>query len=268
MTGDVVDRVRRSARYRDVDQAMLERLATEELPRSRTVDDAVKRVKRRLHQSVGAFRGSLPADRLALSWAGDFGDPAFRAGCGDVMRGHASTRERLPHLDGFFEAIWQRAAGPPRRLLDLGCGLTPLSLPWMRLDRDASYHAVDVDDRSLAAVRGFLSLVEQPHQVTRTDLVSTVPSASTDVALLLKLVTTLDRQDPDAATRLLRGLDARHAVVSFTTRTLAGRGRGMERSYRARMDRLASESMRVREVVEASVPNELVFVLSLESARA
>lgn len=268
MTGEVVDRVLGSSRYRDVDPAMVERLATEELPRARTIDDAVKRVKRRLHQSVGAFRGAPAADRLAAAWSGNLVDPAFRAACADAMSGHASTRERVPSLDRFFDGIWEATGGAPRHLLDLGCGLTPLSLPWMALDPSAAYHAFDVDDRSLTTVGRFLSLVDQPHEVTRADLVTSVPAKAADVALLLKLVTTLDRQDAEAATRLLRALDVPHAVVSFTTRTLGGHGRGMERSYRARMERLAAASGRVHSVLEASVPTELVFVLELEPVHA
>ena len=96
------------------------------------------------------------------------------------------------------------------------------------------------------------------------DLVAEPPTEPADVALLLKLVTTLDRQDPPAATRLLRGLDVRHAVVSFPLRSLGGRRTGMERSYRARLDRLVADVGRVREVTEASVANELLFVLSLD----
>lgn len=264
MSLDVVERVRRSARYRDVDPAMLERLAAEELPRARNVDDAVKRVKRRLHQAVGAFRGDGRAPAPAAAWNGHLEDPAFRAACAEVMRGHASTRERLPHLDAFYEAIWT-VTGRPRSVLDLGCGLNPLALAWMRIG-DASYEAVDVDERPLATVRDFLSLVGQPHRVTHRDLVAAPAPESADVALLLKLVTTLDRQDPSAAARLLGALHVPHAVVSFTTRTLGGRSLGMERTYRDRLARLVTDVGRVAEVREASVPSELVFVLRLERA--
>jgi 16S rRNA (guanine(1405)-N(7))-methyltransferase len=266
MTAEVVERVRRSARYRDVDAAMLERLAGEELPRSRSVDEAVKRVKRRLHQAVGAFRGATRAGGLAAAWSGDLRDPAFREACADVMRTHASTRERLPHLDRFYAGIWRRS-GVPRRLLDLGCGLGPMALPWMGIG-DATYLAVDADARPLATVDAALDLVGQPHRVEAVDLVRDRPSdTNADVALLLKLVTTLDRQDPAAAARLMGGLDVRHAAVSFTTRTLGGHDRGMERTYRQRVDRLVADVGRVCDVTEASVPNELVFILALEPRR-
>lgn len=265
MTAEIVERVRRSSRYRDVDPALVARLADEELPRSRNADDAVKRVKRRLHQAVGAFRSGSRRDPLAVvraTWAGDAADPAFRAACANVLREHASTLERVPYLDAFYAGIRQ-VTGAPARLLDLGCGLAPLALPWMDLAGDAVYHAVDVDRRGLETVGAFLELVAQPHVVEIGDLVTQPPTAAADVALLLKVVTTLDRQDPRAAERLLAALDVRHAVVSFPRRSLGGRGKGMEPSYRERLDGLVTASPRVEEVTETSVPSELVFVLRL-----
>jgi 16S rRNA (guanine(1405)-N(7))-methyltransferase len=267
MTSEIVERVRRSARYRDVDPALLDRLAGEELPRARNVDDAVKRVKRRLHQAIGAYRGAADVDRvlepIRAAWSGDLADEAFRAACRVALARHASTAERLPNIDRFFAPIWE-LTGAPRMLLDLACGLGPLSLPWMGLVADATYRACDADRHSLAVVEAFLTLVGQPAAVEGCDLVASgPPTARADVALLLKLIPLLDRQEPSAAARCLAALDAGHAVVSFPARSLGGRRRGMEATYRRRLDDLVAE-LGIREVREASVPNELVFVLTLD----
>ena len=255
------------ARYRDVDRALLERLAAEELPKSRNDDDAVKRVKRRLHQAVGAFRGARAADPLATSarpGPATSADAAFRAACAEAMRGHASTAERLPYLERFYAPHLGARRVSRRALLDLGCGLGPLALPWMGLPPEATYHVCDVDRRSLAVAGEFLELVGQPHELHARDLVADGgPSVAADVALLLKLVPLLDRQDPAAAARVLRAVDARHAVVSFPSRSLGGGRRGMAATYRARLEDLVAD-LEVAEVREASVPNELVFVLSLD----
>jgi 16S rRNA (guanine(1405)-N(7))-methyltransferase len=277
----VVAAISESRRYRAVAPAVIERLASEELPRARTVDEAIKRVKRRLHQSVGAYAPMAGADpeadlaRLRAALAGPTAD-AVRAACTELMARHASTRERLPHLDRFYSGIWDVIGGPPSSLVDLGCGLAPLALPWMGLAPHALYVAIDADAAQLALVDGFLVAVGQPHQVEARDLAATggaatggAPIPAADTALLLKLVPILDRQDPAAAGRLLRDLPARHAVVSFPARSLGGRGKGMERTYRARMASLASDlGARIAEVAEASVPSELVFVLTLAPLQA
>jgi 16S rRNA (guanine(1405)-N(7))-methyltransferase len=262
-SAQIVERVLSSSRYRDVDRALLDRLAVEELTRARNADDAVKRVKRRLHQAVGAFRGRSLSRGLADAWHGDLDDPAFRAACVDVLRSHASTRERIDHLTSFYVGIWAHT-GVPQRLLEIGCGLGPIALPWMGIG-SATYLATDVDRRVLAPVRDFLELVGQPHSVWASDAVTDPPSDDADVALLLKLVPTLDRQDPSASARLLKALHVRHAVVSFPARSLGGRAKGMERSSRGRLERLIDETGRVSAVAEASVPNELVFVLTLDA---
>lgn len=263
MSAEIVERVLRSPRYRDVDRSLLARFADEELVRARNADDAVKRVKRRLHQAVGAFRGATRTDAIAATWAGDLTAPSFRVACADALRAHASTRERLDSLDAFYAGIWS-LTGVPARVLDLGCGLNPLTLPWMGLAPDAVYLASDVDRRPLATVTSFLDLVGQPHVVEALDLVERPPAHAADVALMLKLVTTLDRQLPEAAAHLLAQLRVRHAVVSFPKHSLGGRGKGMERTYRERLDRLVADAGNVSGVAEASVPSELVFVLTLD----
>jgi 16S rRNA (guanine(1405)-N(7))-methyltransferase len=269
MSDEVISRVRRSTRYRDVDPALLARLAAEELPRARNPDDAAKRVKRRLHQAVGAFRGAPEARLLATlraAWAGDLEDADFREACRVALATHASTRERLQVMDELYSGVWEHTHGPPRSLADLGCGLNPLALPWMRLPRDSRYVAIEADHRPLAMVTAFLELVGQPHEARAADLVANPPDGEVQVALLMKLVPTLDQQDPDAAARVLRAIHARHAVVTFPSASLGGRGRGMARTYRARLERLVDElGPRVADVAEASVPGELVFVLELTS---
>jgi 16S rRNA (guanine(1405)-N(7))-methyltransferase len=250
-----------------VDRSLLTRLAEEELRHARNADDAAKRVKRRLHQAVGAFRpAASPRDALnaiRAAWRGDLTDATFRAACDAALTAHASTRERIAALDHFYAQIWQ-ITGTPHRILDVGCGLNPLALPWMRLAADAHYLATDVDQRSLAVVEAFLALVGQPHEVRAADAIDATPSEAADVALLLKLIPTLDRQDREASVRLLRALNTSHAVVSFPARSLGGRGKGMERTYRSRLEELVEQTGRVRAVEEASVSNELVYVLTLD----
>jgi len=265
VTDDVVTRVLGSPRYRDVDRALVARLAGEELPRARNTDDAVKRVKRRLHQAVGAYRGgsaSTTVDQLRTTWSGAWDEPMRRA-CRKALERHASTRERAGELDRFYPALWEAIGGAPRSVLDLACGLNPFALPFMGLAADAEYRACDADGRVLGEVDAFLALVGQPHRTWACDLAVGAPGVEADVALLLKTVPLLDRQDPHATLRLLRGIRAPRIVVSFPVRSLGGRG-GLERSYRARMEGLLGElGGRLHSTAELRFNSELAFVLTM-----
>lgn len=264
-----------SRRYRDVDASLVARVAREELERSRSVAEAVKRTKRRLHQAVGAFRpvpnpgAGIAALRAARH--GGLDEPALQDWCATQLVAHASTRERVPHLTDLYAGAWAACGSVPASIADLGCGLGPLALPWMGLAPNARYVAVDVDREALALVDGFLALVGQPHLVVASDLAVEGPLPdevpAVDAALLLKLVPTLDRQDPHAAARLVAALRARHVIVSFPERSLGGRARGMAGTYRTRLDSLVGELAALgapaAAVTEASIPGELVFVLAL-----
>lgn len=270
MIDEVVARVLASTRYRDVDRSLLGRLAAEEAPRANSVDDAAKRVKRRLHQAVGAYRGrpaASAAEELVATWSGTWDEP-MRHACRRALARHASTRERAADVERFYTDLWTATGSAPRRMLDVACGLNPLALPFMGLDLDAEYLACDADRRVLHEVESFLELVGQPHRTWACDLVSGAPDEAADVALLLKTVPILDRQDPGAAARLLGGIRAPSIVVSFPSRSLGGRG-GLERTYRRRMEALTDElGERLTGSTEVPFANELAFVLAMAEARA
>jgi len=267
--------VAESRRYGSVDPAVVRRLAAEELPRSRSTDEAIKRVKRRLHQAVGAYRpggrasSAQDLERLVIAHREDASGVELRTVCLNLLARHASTRERLPYVERFYAAIWDAMGAQPTSLLDLGCGLAPLALPWMALPPSTHYAAIDADAAAIALVDGFLSLAGQPHTVEVRDLATPLDGAAADVGLLLKLVPILDRQHPDAANRLIQGLTAHHVVVSFPLRSLGGRRREMETTNRHRFDALVTGlGPRVGEVREASIPNELVFVMEVRPSGA
>ncbi len=261
---DVLARVAVSRRYRHVAEDVVQRLAAEEIPKSRNLADAEKRTKRRLHQIFGAYTGQPDyavrlralADALA---AGD--EAAAREVCRAAMAGHVSTRERLPVLDRFYAELFA-ITGVPAVVCDVACGLNPLAVPWMGLPVGARYVACDIDAQLVAFVAGALDLFGVDGRVELRDVVTAPPDCEADVALLLKSVPCLDQQDPGTAARVLAALRARHVVVSFPAQSIGGRAKGMERTYRARFAALLVElGWQGRRVEELELPGELVFVI-------
>ena len=57
---------------------------------------------------------------------------AIKEFCLEILARHDSTRERIPYLSEFYEAILE-IAQTPRIILDLACGLNPFALPFMGL---------------------------------------------------------------------------------------------------------------------------------------
>ncbi len=154
---EVARSVLASAKYVDLDPALVAAVAAQEVGKGRRRREAIKEVKTRLHRSVGAYWDSYAdyaAWRAALEAASD--DTAQAAVLRSILRSHHSMRERLPFLTDFYDTLFA-AIGPVRSVLDLGCGLNPLALPWMKLPADAVYLACDVDRQQIAFLDWWLN---------------------------------------------------------------------------------------------------------------
>lgn len=229
----LLDELHTSRKYRDVAPEVLLRVAREALAIDPRPRDAVKRAKTALHQMHSAFlqtRELDTAERDFDALGADATPAAIEAACLRILASHASTRERLATFRELHRQL-REVTGPPASVLDLGCGLHPFALPWMELPREVPYFAVDLDARLLALVGRLFRRIGQAGTTATLDLLGDAPLPRADVALLLKLLPTLERQYKGATARLLDRLDARVIVLSFPTLSLGRRDKGMEANY-------------------------------------
>lgn len=176
LVDEVARSVLASAKYAALDPALVAEVAAQEVGKGRRRKDAIKEVKTRLHRSVGAYWDSYAdytAWRAALEAAPD--DTAQATLLRSILRSHHSMRERLPFLDHFYPTIFD-GIDPVRRVLDLGCGLNPLALPWMHLPTDAAYLACDVDREQINFLDWWLTYCRPRGQAFVWNLLDGAPS--------------------------------------------------------------------------------------------
>jgi 16S rRNA (guanine(1405)-N(7))-methyltransferase len=257
---DVVAAVAASTKYGDLCADTIRRVAARELAHHGSAKAAVKATKRRLHQVYAAFEEEIDYDAayrmLKTAYSAGAGQ-GIRAACGEIMARHASTRERLPILDRFYEGILA-VTGVPASILDLGCGLNPLSLPWMGPHLE-SYVALDIDARRIAFLNRYLQLAGLQPLARCQDVLVRPPEDQADLALLLKTSPSLERQEPGATLRLLDGLRVRFVAVSFSVKSLGGREKGMQDHYHEQFMAMSRE--RRWPVERLVLDTELVFLI-------
>lgn len=257
-----VAQVQESAKYAQFDPELVRQIALEELRNQKDWRDALKTTRTRLHRLAGAFLapkidyakwldnyGSLPSDDVQ----------AFKETSKRMMKLHASTQERLPFLDSFFETCLAPIA-PIRSVLDLACGLNPLAIPWMPLQEDCIYHACDVVEPLIGFLNAYFPLVRQSGSAFTCNLLQSIPQQKVQVAFILKLLPILDQVDPNASTHLLDQVRADHLLISYPSKSLGGRSKGMKQTYASHFERITSG--RNFEVRSFDFPNETVYLLS------
>lgn len=259
----ILNAVLTSRRYRHIAPSLIARLAAEEIPKSKNVADAEKRTKRRLHQIFGAYATPLQYDKLLAPFESARNDSArFKQTCENILRQHASTAERLPELENFYAPIFE-VTGRPGSILDLACGFNPLTIPWMKLPVDTKYLAADIDTEMTRFLDAFLQLAPVEGRAITNDLIAAPSAESADIALLLKTLPCLQHQTKSLLP-LLDQVPANWLIVSFPTRSLGNRNKGMTATYRAFLqDLIKPRDWKAHEIL---LPSELIFVIRKESS--
>ncbi len=255
----IVLRVHAAPKYRRVCLETVQRVAAESWARYGAFKAALQATQAQLHQVYGAYE--QPMD-YARAWAeleaAQHDQERLHRVYLELLARHASTRERLNILEHFYAGIFSRT-GIPRSVLDLACGLGPLSLPWMGLPAGAVYHAYDIDAARVEFLGRYLAWSGAAGQAHLQDILCHPPQEAADVALLLKSAPCLEQQEKGSTLRLLHHLRAAWVVVSFPTSSLGRRDKGMPAHYeqvmRQMLDGLAWP------VTRLEFAGELVFIV-------
>jgi 16S rRNA (guanine(1405)-N(7))-methyltransferase len=254
----LVEAIQGRREYRGLCTDLVRRIAAREWANRRDFRQALKASRSRLHQIAGAYLEGRPEyGRWLQALRESRGKPeAFRETCRTILARQASTRERLPILDRFYQTLL--ADLPPlRAVLDLACGLHPLGLPWMALPAGTEYYACDIYQDLVDFLNGFFALGPNPGRAEVRDILHDPPALKADLAWLLKAVPCLDRLDRGGVPRLLDTLEVRYWIISFPVQSLHGKEKGMVRTYEERFRELAAG--RPWDVERFLFPTELVF---------
>lgn len=211
------------SKYRDVCPETVARLEAQAAARYRSSKEVDKAVKTALHQITGAFMTADEMKRARKLLSACEADPA--GALTGTLRLHASTRERLPHMDAFFDALLAPLGA--RVLLDLACGLNPLYLG----SKGYAVRGVDISGGCVDLVNDWAAARGWDVRAECRDLLCDPPLPQAEAALAMKLLPVLEQQEKGAAMRLLRRVPAPVIAVTFPMKTLGGRSVGMEAHY-------------------------------------
>ena len=257
-----VAEVQESAKYAQLDIGLVRQIALEELRNQKDRRSALKTTRTRLHRLAGAF---LAPKLDYAKWLDNFRSlpsedvVAFKETSKRMLRLHASTQERLPYLDTFFQTCLAPIA-PIASILDLACGLNPLALPWMPLKDNCDYFACDVVEPLVDFLNGYFPLSGLNGSAFNCNLLQSIPQQKVQVAFLLKLLPILDQVDPGTSSTLLDEVEADHLLISYPSKSLGGRSKGMKQTYADHFNRITSG--RKFKIHMFDFTNEIVYLLS------
>ena len=192
------------------DISVLRPYTQEQIFRSRLSKRIIKEVRFELNRIYGLF------------WSEDL-----------TLLGHLSSKERQKLYSRLYSQLFT-FTGKPSRLLDLGCGLNPLS--YSSLGCQPFYIAVEYTSFACRAVRDFFAQHSIPGEVLQRDLRKLPELPAADVCFCFKLFDVLEKSGHKFAEALLEKIPCPWVIVSFATVT--AHKHPMRHPYRGWLQRL------------------------------
>ncbi len=182
-------------------------------PRSKVYKELFKAVRKKCFEIYGLFKIS-PYAGLAT---------------------HVSTRERREFYSRIYNEIFS-ITGKPKKILDLGCGLNPLSYKYLKCEPE--YYASELTKEDCKTIENFFKENKIKGKVFQFDLLkddySKLPKA--DICFLFKVLESLEAVKKDISLEILKNIPADWIVVSFSKKSITGKPiRKKGRSWLKRM---------------------------------
>jgi 16S rRNA (guanine(1405)-N(7))-methyltransferase len=183
--------------------------------------------------------------------------PTIKSACTQLLAAHISTRERLAILDEFYPRLFA-ITGKPQTILDLACGLNPLTFPWMDLSSEVQYYAYDIHQPRVRFINHFFTLAGLSPLATWQDVLIEPPQVKADVAFFFKEAHRFEQRQKNSNRVFFQMLPVRFLLVSLPPTSMSGQHNLVEQQRR--LVHTSVEGLDW-EVTEVSFQNELVFVI-------
>lgn len=261
----VVSSVLSTKKYRYLYEPTIRR-TVEELATRYPEKKLDKEAKKKLHQLWGAYFPTRPNFIKLLSEIE--ADIAAAVSNEDLMkpllRLQTSTDERLPIINEFYKKIFNEMPSSLeiKSIVEYGAGMNTMTYSWIAtaFGNEVEYTGVDVDSELANFQNSVFKLLNQDSKAKAVQgdiLVDELISA--DVTFLFKLLPLLEHQEKGSAKRILSELPSKVVVVSFPTRSIGGKEKGMLANYREMMNNsMYGESFNQKEII---LDSESIFIL-------
>jgi len=263
----LIDSVHNSYKYRDLalPDTFLLYLINQNLDNSKNFSELKDNFRKSLHNVIAPYLEDIDYQaeikNLESGLVDLSSEEALKNYCLKMMAKHASTKERIPHLQPFFDAIHD-VIGEPKSVLDLACALDPLCLPWIRLAPQASFKAYDLNGSRIQYLQKFFDSTGIKAEAIQQDILLNPPSDQADCAFFFKEAHRLEKRQPGSTRILIENTKVKTFILSLPAFDL--KGHHTLESYHRHLVEKAIEAKNWG-LESKLIGNEIIFFIHKES---
>src|SRR3989338_3527927 len=138
------------------------------------------------------------------------------------LKGHKSTKERA----GFYSSVYKKifsVTGSAKKVLDLGCGLNPLTYELIPDYKNIYFYAVELTSYDCSNIKKIFADKNIMGEVIKADLRSFNDFPDADVCFMFKLLEGIETKGHKTAEHLLKNIKTKYYIASFSTFNTSGK---------------------------------------------
>lgn len=192
--------------------------------RSKEHDAIVKEVRVDLRKLYGVFINNDYGKRKKL--LEELKEDSSVEAHNKLLKLHRSSNERLGSYGEAYGQIFE-ITGKPKKILDLACGLNPLSYPY--LECEPEYIASDLSEEDMKFIDAYFKIMKIKGKAVFLDLVKAKEeelaklSKDVDITFLFKALDSMEFVEWNSSKRIISSLKSKWIVVSFPTKSIGGK---------------------------------------------
>ena len=258
----LVAAIQASPKYANISPEFISTIGKTELDKRKNLKSAIKETKNILHQVGGSYFVKTPQYQNwldELKYAANSGNlDIIKKTCGSILKNHKSTNERLPTLDTFYPIVFSNLP-EIKTIIDLACGLNPISFIWFINYSEINYHAWDIYLDLTKFLNVAFPLIGIKGVAECKDIFSANSFPEVDLAFVFKFLPIVEQIEKGSSRKLLEKIRAKFILVTFPIQSLGGKNKGMEKFYATFFSEIIKNSGWPTK--ELLIDNELAYLI-------
>lgn len=233
----IIKKILESKNYKNIYPPTVERIVNDTFSRY-PLSKVENESKRRLHQISGVYTQA-------------------KTNSFDKLQNHSSTKEREKFLDEFYKYIFSEI-GDVETIIDVACGMNPLTYPYMKTNAD--YVGFDIDENVIRLVDSEIRKTNFSNKIkVFSGDIYEIDEITSDVCFLFKIVPLLEQQKKGSTEEIIKKIKSKYIVITFPTKSLSNIEKGMDLFYTEFMYKIIQKLN--CQYDKRSFENESVFIV-------
>ena len=225
----ILNQVKQNKKYKTLSDELILSEIKEYLNKNnpkKIIKQDIKHIRSKLHRAYSTYQ-TTKKNKIQLLLNQLKQNPESLDIINKILSSNISTKERLDDYKFIYNKIFQ-ITDKPKSIIDLGCGLNPISFPYMNL-QSLIYYAYDIDEQDIKFLNEFFNIMKNKIKGKAEILnlrdfkkISNLPPS--DIIFLWKIIDLIDIDNHKPSEELINFLfnknKAKFIVASFATKTI------------------------------------------------